>query len=584
MTGDTVRVRYRAPILTLVVLAVAHAAVAPAEAQRPNRNHWTTDADIGRGEGPVDDAALREAPRDPSAWLHYGGNYAGWRHSPIEALTPESVGDLQLAWMAQTGVPGQLEASPVVYDGILYLTSARNRLLALDAVTGELYWRYDHPLPDDLRLCCGPANRGVAITGDLVLMATLDAKLVALERLTGAIAWEATIDDYAVGFSATSAPLVVRDLVVIGVGGGEYGVRGYFDAYDVTTGARRWRHYTIPAAGEPGVETWAGESYLNGGGATWSTGAYDPETDTLFWTVGNPSPDWNGDDRLGDNLYSDSVLAVDPATGERKWHFQFTPHDVWDYDGNSEIWLVDVTLGGETVPALAQANRNGYYYLLDRRDGRFLQATQYADQVNWGTIGPDGRPTVDPTRMPSENPEVRVCPGLAGGNNAAYASAVNPDLGLAFVPVIESCMLFRKARAILRPGVPYFGGAPVSVDNNNGDAYGHLSAIDLATGETRWSYRDPFPMMAGVLSTAGGLVVTGNATGEILGFDAETGEEVWRMHTGSGIRSHPVAYEIAGTVYLAVGTGGSGVVQQVSGQPPETPLGSSLLVFRLEAR
>ena len=568
-------------LAALVALALPLLSAVPVEAQRPNRNHWTTDADIGRGAPPVDDQALRAAPSDPAAWLHFGGNYQSWRHSPIERLTPASAADLKLAWMAQTGVPGQLEASPVVYDGILYLTSASNRLLALDAATGALHWRYDHPLPDDLRLCCGPANRGVAIAGDVVVMATLDAKVVALGRKTGQIVWETVIDDYAAGFSATSAPLVVGDVLVIGVGGGEYGVRGYFDGYDVRTGERRWRHYTIPAAGEAGVETWAGDSYLHGGGATWSTGSYDPRTDTLFWTTGNPSPDWNGDDRLGDNLYSDSVLAVDPATGERKWHFQFTPHDVWDYDGNSEIWVVDIAIDGETVPVLAQANRNGYLYLLDRRDGRFLRATQYTDQLNWGTVGPGGRPAVDPATMPSENPEVRVCPGLAGGNNAAYAGAVNPDLGLAFVPVIESCMMFRKAPAVLRPGIPFFGGSPIQVDNNAGDAYGHLSAIDLATGEIRWQYRDPYPMMAGVLSTAGGLVVTGNAGGDILGFDARTGDEVWRVQTGSGIRSHPVAYELDGVVYLAVGSGGGGVVQQVSGNPPEVPLGSALLVFAL---
>ena len=383
----------------VVVLLVVSAGSDQAQAQRRNRNHWTTDADIGRGEGPVDDQALRDAPANPAEWLHYGGNYASWRHSPIERLTPDSVGDLKLAWMAQTGIPGQLEASPVVYDGILYLTSARNRLMALDAKTGELYWRYDHPNPDDLRICCGPANRGGAIAGDVVLMATLDAKLVALHRKTGEIVWETTIDDHTLGFSATSAPLVVGDIAVIGIGGGEYGVRGYFDGYDVGTGERRWRHYTVPAAGEPGVETWAAESYLNGGAATWSTGSYDPDTDTLFWTTGNPSPDWNGDDRLGDNLYSDSVIAVDPSTGARKWHFQFTQHDVWDYDGNSEIWLVNVEIDGQQVPALAQANRNGYLYLLDRRDGRFLRRP--GELGNGRRRWPvDGRPGDDAGRRP----------------------------------------------------------------------------------------------------------------------------------------------------------------------------------------
>ena len=545
-------------------------------------NHWTADGITGRGGGPVDAAQLGAAPSDPSAWLHYGGNYQGWRHSPIRSLTPESVSNLRLAWMAPTGVPGQLEVSPIVYDGLLYLTSARNRLMALDAVTGELIWRYDHRNPDDLRICCGPANRGVAIVNDLVLMAPLDAKLMAFERKTGEIAWETVIDDYTVGFSATAAPLVIGGVAVIGVGGGEFGVRGYFDGYDVATGERRWRHYTVPAAGEPGADTWANTSYETGGAPTWSTGSYDPETDTLFWTSGNPSPDWNGDARTGDNLYSNSVIAVDPATGERKWHFQFTPHDLWDYDGNSEIWVVDLEIDGTVVPAIVQADRNGYLYVLDRRDGRFIRATQYVHQANWATsIGAAGRPVVDPAKRPAENPEERVCPGLAGGNNAAYAAAYKPALGYAFVRTIESCMMFRKSPSVFIPGVPFFGGGPVQVDRNDGSDYGHLSAIDLVTGETAWSYRDPYPMMAGVPSTAGGLVITGNASGHILGFDARDGDEVWRVSTGSGIRSHPVAYEIDGRVFVAVGTGGGGIVQLTTGNPPSIAQGSALLVFEL---
>ncbi len=545
------------------------------------RGHWTTTAAVGRGLGPVGAQTLRDAPRDTSSWLHFGGNYASWRHTPIDRLTPDSVATLRLAWLAQTGVPGQLEASPIVYDGMLYLTSARNRLLAFDAATGALLWRYDHPNPSDLRICCGPANRGVAIARDLVLMATLDAQLIAFNRKTGEIAWQSTIADYQRGFSATSAPLVVGDLAIIGVGGGEYGIRGFFDAYELETGQRTWRHFTVPEAGEPGVETWSGESYKTGGAPSWATGSYDAETDTLFWTTGNPSPDWNGDSRQGDNLYSDSVLAVDPETGERKWYFQFTPHDVWDYDGNSEIWLVDVEVNGETVPAIAQANRNGYFYLLDRRDGRFIRATQYTEQVNWGTIDENGRPVVDPTKLPAERSSERVCPGLGGGNNAAYAGAFNPDTGLAYVPTIESCMAFRKGRALFVEGSPFFGGTPVPIDNSAGTAYGHLSAIDVATGEVRWRYRDPHPMMAGVLSTAGGVVITGNASGFLLAFDARTGEEVWRFQTGSGIRSHPVAYELDGTVYLAVGSGGGGTVQQLAGGPSALPQGSSLLVFEL---
>jgi len=570
--------------LALVAIALPLLAQEAGEAPlAPAPSHWINEGPAGRGAGPVTAEMLRRAPADPSTWLHFGGNYATWRHSPIRKLTAESARRLRVAWMLPTGVPVQLELSPIVYDGILYATSSRNRLFAADAVTGKLLWRYDHPLPNDLRICCGPVNRGPAIAGEHVLMATLDARLVALDRKSGRIAWNAEIAPYERGLSATSAPLVVGDLAVIGVGGGEYGVRGFFDAYDLATGERRWRHFTVPAEGEPGVESWAGDSWKSGGAPTWVSGAYDPQTDTLYWATGNPSPDWNGDLREGDNLYSDSVLALDPETGERKWHFQFTPHDVWDYDGNSELWLVDAEIDGRRVPALAQANRNGYFYLLDRRDGTFLYAKQYTDQVNWGTIDAKGRPVVDPKMMPVEEDQVaeRVCPGLAGGNQGSYNGAFNPDLGLAFVPVIESCMQFKKGIVVFVEGVPFMGGEPIGVDSAEGKAYGHLSAIDVATGVEKWRYRDPWPMMAGVLSTAGGLVVTGNMEGHILGFDAATGKETWRFNAGSTIRSHPIAYEIDRRVFLAVGVGGGGVVEGIVGKPSIVPDAGVLVVFEL---
>ena len=574
--------RWRSAIYATIVLAALAIPLAAQEegvAAGP-QTHWTTTDAVGDGAGPVEQSLLEAAPTRES-WLHYGGNYGSWRHSPITELTPASASNLRLAWIAQTGVSGQLESSPVVYDGVLYLTSSMNRLLAYDAGDGSLLWRYDHQNPSDLRICCGPVNRGVGISGDAVIMGTLDARLLAFNRKSGELLWNTEVEPYASGFSITSAPLIAEGVAVIGIGGGEYGVRGFFDGYDVETGKRLWRHYTVPDEGQPGVETWAGDSYKTGGAPTWATGSYDPATKTLFWTTGNPSPDWNGDTREGDNLYSDSVLAVDIATGERKWHFQFTPHDVWDYDGNSEVWLVDVQVNEQTIPALVQANRNGYFYVLDRRDGGFLHASQYVHQLNWATLDENGRPVVNPAMMPADEPTQRVCPGLAGGNNAAYAGAYSPVTGLAYVPTIESCMMFRKGLVVFVEGIPFFGGEPIPSDTVEGKSYGHLSAIDVSTGETRWSYRDPTPMLAGVLSTEGGLVVTGNASGHLLGFDAETGDEVWRYQTGSGIRSHPIAYQHDGRTFMAVGSGGGGIVQTTVGTAPSLPEGSVLLVFEL---
>ena len=287
-------------------------------------SHWISPEPMGKGAGPVTDEMLRKSGSYTDKWLQYHGDDRGYRHSPIKALTPESLKNLKLAWLMPTGKLGQQEVSPVVYDGIIYVTTSYNRLFALESATGKVLWRYDHQNPADLRLCCGPPNRGVAIHGNTVLMATLDAQLLAFDRRTGALLWSRKMADYDKGYSATSAPLIVKGMAVIGIAGGEFGIRGFFDAYDVKTGELVWRHYTVPEADEPGVETWAGESWKTGGAPAWTTGLYDAETDTLFWTTGNPSPDWNGDSRKGDNLYSDSLLAVEPDTGKLKWHFQFT--------------------------------------------------------------------------------------------------------------------------------------------------------------------------------------------------------------------------------------------------------------------
>jgi alcohol dehydrogenase (cytochrome c) len=547
----------------------------------PLPTHWIADPPVAADAPPVDEAMLRSPFADPGRWIHYLGDYRGYRHSPLRSLNPKSVSQLQVAWAMPTGTQQQFEVAPIVYGGVLYMSTSYNRLFALDARTGELLWRYDHPQPADLRACCGPVNRGVAIAGNTILMATLDARLVALDRRSGAVLWNREIIEYARGYSATSAPLIVGKRAIIGVAGGEYGIRGFFDAYDVESGERLWRHYTIPAAGEPGVETWEGKSYETGGAPAWTQGAYDPETDTLFWTTGNPAPDFNGDEREGDNLYSNSLLAVDPATGARKWHFQFTPHDVWDFDGNTQIYLVDVEIDGQKVPVVAQANRNGYFYLIDRRNGKFLRATQYVEQMNWATIGADGRPVVSPDVWPSEEPSHRVCPGNMGGMNGAWSGSFDPARGLAFIPTIEACQHFVKGIAVYSEGAPFLAGTPDTIDAAARKAYGHVSAIDVATGEIRWRAKDRFPMMAGAVSTAGGVVFTGNLEGEALALDADTGKVLWRFRMGGGVRSQPIVFELDGRPYLAIGAGSWATTDAFLAGLDKIPEGGHLFVFTL---
>ena len=525
---------------------------------------------------------LLKGTDDPTYWLMYGGNYAGWRFSPLTDINRDNVKNLRAAWMFQTGIPAQMQASPIVADGIIYLTAAYNHLFALDAVTGELLWRYEHELPDDMRVCCGPSNKGAAIAGELIFMATLDAHVVALNRKTGAVVWNTEMDRHNDGFSATVAPLVVRDNLIVGIAGGEYGIRGYIDSYDINTGERKWRRYTIPEAGEPGAETWAGDSWKHGGAPTWVTGSYDPDEDLLYWATGNTAPDWNGDVRKGDNLYADSVLALDPDTGEIKWYFQFTPHDIWDYDGNTDLFLVNVERSGQIVKALVQPNRNGYVYALDRTSGKYLHGTQYVDKLNWSKgLDEAGRPIVDPQFVPTAEGKEFICPGSVGGKNGSYTAAYSPLTKLMYVPVVESCWQMKKSTSIFIKGIPFWGGGPGKTQGDDGSSYGHLSAIDPSTGKIKWRYQDEYPMMGGALATAGGLVFSGNLEGLALAFDAATGEPLWQFQTGSAMRAQPITYQAGGRQYVAIPSGGGGLAVTLVGEPPLTSKGSALIVFAL---
>ena len=553
------------------------AAPAPPSA-KPSQNGASQISDFK----PITHERLLKGTADPSAWLMYGGSYDSTRFSPLTDINRTNVKKLQAAWMFQTGVPAQFQASPVVADGIMYMTAAFNHVYAIQAETGEMLWRYDHPLPSDMRVCCGPSNRGVAISGDKVFMATLDARLVALQAQTGALVWQAEIDDYRKGYSATAAPLIVKDKVIVGIAGGEYGIRGYVDAYDVATGERRWRRHTTPGEGEPGSETWAGDSWKIGGGPTWITGSYDPEQDVIFWATGNPSPDWNGDVREGDNLYTDSVLALDPESGAIKWHFQFTPHDIWDYDGNTDLFLIDVERGGKTVKALAQPNRNGYLYVLDRTSGEFLHGSQYVEKLNWAKgLDEQGRPIVNPEYVPTKEAGKFICPGSVGGKNGSWTAAYSPITKYMYLPVVESCWQMIKGAATFIQGIPFWGGGPGKTEADDQSSYGHLSAVDVSSGAVKWRYKDDYPLVGGTMATAGGLVFTGDQKGYALAFDDTTGELLWKFQTGSTVRGQPATYKVNGRQYVAIPSGGGGLAVSLVGENPLASKGSTLFVFAL---
>ncbi len=515
-------------------------------------------------------------------WLHYGGGYANWRYSPLEQISKENVSRLTPAWIFQSGVQGQVAASPIVADGILYFTAAYNHLYALDAADGHLLWRYEHMLPSDLRLCCGPANRGVAIRDDKVFMATLDARLIAFDRATGEIIWNVVMDDYQRGYSATGAPLVVNDLVVVGSGGGEFATRGFIDAYDAQTGQRRWRRYTVPVVGEAGAETWANESWKLGGAPAWVTGTYDQQQNILFWTTGNPSPLFNGDARQGDNLYSNSVLALDPFNGDLKWHFQYTPHDVWDFDATNNLVLIDTQHHERTVRALVQPNRNGFLYVLDAANGKFLRGAKYVEKMNWATgLDTQGRPQIDPKYIPAQDSRLKTCPGAVGGNNGSFTYAYSPRTHWLYVPTIESCLSMIKEDTPFKAGDVMLGGGFGDTDAEQGVAYGHVSAIDPATGEIKWRFRDKYPLVGGALATGGGVVFTGNQDGEALALDDSSGKLLWKFQTGSAVRSQPVTYQVGTRQYVAIGSGAGGMAVTIIGEPPLRTLGSALVVFTL---
>lgn len=495
---------------------------------------------------------IRNSEATPGDWLTYSGNYAAHRYSALEQITPANANRLRAAWMYQAGHSGSLEVSPIVAGGVMYVTDPEIGVSALDLRTGRKLWSWERPLPKDLQtLGFGRVNRGVAILDDTVFVGTLDAHLVALDAHSGAVRWETEVASYKLGHCITVAPLAIAGKVITGISGGEAGIRGFLDAYDAKTGKRLWRFWTIPGPGEAGHDTWSGDSWKTGGGSTWVTGSYDPDLNLIYWGVGNPGPDWNGDNRPGDNLYTCSLVALDADSGKLKWHFQFTPHDDHDWDATEIPVLITAQVRGRERKAVAMANRNAFYYLLDRATGEFLLAAPYARQTWAKSIDDSGRSVVLPNSSPSTEGTL-VYPSLQGATNW-FSPSYSPATKMLYVPVREMGAYYYKSEAEYKPGNWFGGGGERSL---SGDAaYGAIRALDASSGKRIWEFRLKSPPWAGVLSTAGGFVFGGSTEGNFYALDAHTGKPVWDFQTGGDIEANPISFLIDGKQHVAIAAG-----------------------------
>jgi len=483
-------------------------------------------------------------------WTSYHGDYTGRRYSSLHEINAANVSQLRAAWVFHPGNSQRLEATPVVIRGIMYVTSA-NDAFALDARTGRVLWHYQRPvslgLLDD---AAAHKNRGVAVWQNFVYMETDDAHLLCLDARSGGLRWDIQYADKAKHYGATSAPLVVKDEVIVGTSGGDSGVRGFLAAYDTLTGKPKWSLWTIPAPGEFGSSSWPGDSYLHGGGTTWMPGTYDPELDTLYWTTSNAAPDFAGDSRPGDDLYTACVLAIDPNTGKLRWYFQFTPHDLYDYDANETPVLLDLDENGVARRLLVQADRNGFLYVLDRTNGKFLNAAPFVEKLNWAKgVDPSGRPILS-GRIPTAA-GTYICPGINGATNW-FSPSYNPDAKLFYVMALESCNVFFANPKPFAQGETYYGtGTKLPPDEH---AQKILVALSLPDGKAVWRYPQAGQgdSWGGTLTTAGGLVFFGDDTGSLEAVDAGTGRALWHFNTGQTMHASPMTYAVDGVQYVAL--------------------------------
>ena len=517
----------------------------------------------------------------PGDVLTYGMGHHQQRYSPLDQINADTVAGLTPVWAYSLNDGRGQESFPLIHEGVMYVTTHRTTM-ALDARTGKQIWKadLDYPAETPRVACCGIVNRGVAMLEGKLFRTTLDANVVALDMKTGAEIWKTNSIDFKGGYSFTVAPLVADGVVIVGISGGEYGIRGYIEGYDAETGERLWRTYTIPAPGEAGSETWPeGDSWERGGGPGWLTGTYDPEENTVYWGVGNAGP-WNPTVRKGDNLYTNSMLALDPRTGAIKWHYQFTPNDPYDYDGTNELILTE--MDGKKV--IIQANRNGFLYVIDRSTGLPVAANKFVDRVDWAeSIDLETGKPVQNTDLKARleaGEQVEFWPSAFGGKNWAPAS-LSADSGLLYVNTFNIGMNYKTAEPKYRAGVFYFG-AEFSWSWPEGDR-GKLRAIDPMTGDVKWEQTSAMPRNAGILSTGGDLVFTGAQTGEFEAFHADTGAKLWEFNTGSGIVGQPVTWEMDGRQYMTILNGGGAVYALFSGDErlADYPAGGNVWTFAL---
>ncbi len=496
---------------------------------------------------------IANAEREPGAWLTYSGNYQAHRFSPLNQITPANAAKLKVTWVYQIQGRGRFEASPVVVDGVMYVTEPPTVVTALDLRTGRKLWSWQRRQAGSAKMLgFGPTNRGVAILGDTVYVGTLDCYLVALDAQSGAVRWETKVEDNKLGYSLTGAPLAIDGKIIVGISGGEAGIRGFLDAYDAKTGKLAWRCFTIPGPGEPGHETWQGDVWKMGGAPTWVTGSYDPELNLLYWGTGNPGPDWNGDVRPGDNLYTCSLLAIDATSGKIKWHFQYTPHDTHDWDATEVPVLFDATINGRQRRLVAMANRNAFYYLNDRVTGEFLLGAPYAKQTWASGLDAKGRPIVLPNTEPSVEGTL-VWPALNGATNW-FSPSYSPLTKLFYVSVRERASIYYKGEVEFKPGTFFAGGGEHAIDGDD-KAWGAIRALEATSGKMKWEFRLHTPPWAGVLATAGGVVFSGSNEGNFYALDALSGKPLWDFQTGGYIAANPISFLIDGKQHVAIASG-----------------------------